>query len=114
MRPPPRVVNDLGAGTVIAVSLIAVITGLLVVMLGATNHFLEQTRLDAIADNAAIAGADSIRGLIAGAPCDVAREVVLSGNARIITCSINQTDLLIEIGHSGLVAKARAGCEIIE
>ena len=109
MRPSPRVVNDLGAGTVIAVSLIAVIAGLLTLMLSTTNQFLEKTRLEAIADNAAIAGADSLRGLIAGAPCDVARELVLSGSARIISCSINQTDLLIELERNGLTARARAG-----
>jgi hypothetical protein len=78
-------------------------------MLAGTNQFLEETRLEAIADNAAIAGADSLRGLIAGAPCDVAREVVLSGNARIISCSINQTDLLVELERNGLSAHARAG-----
>ena len=109
MRPSPRFINDRGAGTVIAVSLVAVIAGLLAFIFAATNRFLEQTRLSALADNAAIAGADSLRGLIAGAPCDVAGNLVLSGNARIISCSINQTDLLIELERNGLTAHARAG-----
>lgn len=109
MRPSPRFIDDRGAGTVIAVSLLAVIAGMLALIFAATNRFLEQTRLSALADNAAIAGADSLRGLISGAPCDVARDLVLSGNARIISCSINQTDLLIELEQNGLSARARAG-----
>ena len=109
MRSPPRFIDAKGSGTVLAVALVAVISGLLLVILNLTNRIIEQTRLDALAENAAIAGADSLRGLAAGAPCDVARELVLSGAARIISCSTNSTDLLIQLERNGLNSKARAG-----
>jgi len=109
VRSPSRLIDSKGSGTVLAVALVAIISALLLVMLNLTNRILEQTRLDALAENAAIAGADSLRGLAAGAPCDVARELVLSGSARIISCSTNRTDLLIQLERNGFNSKARAG-----
>jgi len=100
---------EAGAGTVIAVALITSISLMLTLLLSVTNRWVEQGRLDALAENAAIAGADSLRGLTTGAPCDVARQVVLSGSANIISCSIIETDLLIQLEQSGLTAKSRAG-----
>jgi len=93
----------------LAVALVAIISALLLVMINLTNRILDQARLDVLAENAAIAGADSLRGLAAGAPCDVARELVMSGSARIIACSINRADLLIQLERNGLNSKARAG-----
>jgi len=101
--------SELGAGTVIAISMVATIAGLLALMLSASNRLLDQTRLDILAENSAVSGADALRGLVGGAPCDVARHLVLSGAARIIACSINQTDLLIQLERNGLTARARAG-----
>ena len=109
MRSPPRFIDSRGSGTVLTVALVAIISALLLMMINLTNRILEQARLDALAENAAIAGADSLRGLAAGAPCDVARELVLSGSARIISCSTNSTDLLIQLEREGLNSKARAG-----
>ena len=100
---------ETGAGTVIAVALITSISLMLTLLLSVTNRWVQQGRLDALAENAAIAGADSLRGLTTGAPCDVARQVVLSGSANIISCSIIETDLLIQLEQSGLTAKSRAG-----
>ena len=109
MRPPARFVGDRGAGVVLALGLIAAIVGLLLAFVAATNRILEQTRLDALAENASVAGADALRGLNAGAPCEVAMQVVLSGYGRIISCSIIGTDLLIKLENNGMQAKARAG-----
>ena len=105
----PRFVNEAGAGTVLALAIIAIISGLLMAMFGATGRLLEQARLNALAENAAIAGADALRGLAAGPPCEVARELVLSGSAHIMSCSVIDTDLLIQLEKHELTAKARAG-----
>ena len=94
---------------VLALGLIAAIVGLSLAFVGATNHLLGQTRLAALAENASLAGADALRGLSAGSPCEVARQVVLSGEGRIISCSIIGTDLLIKLENNGMQAKARAG-----
>ena len=109
MRSPPRLIDSKGSGTVLGLALVAIISGLLLVMIGVTNRTIEQARLDSLAENAAIAGADALRGLAAGIPCDVARELILSGSARIISCSINRTDLLLQLERNGLKSKARAG-----
>ena len=109
MRSPTRLVEDRGAGVVLALGLIAAIVGLSLAFVGATNRLLSQTRLAALAENASVAGADALRGLIAGSPCEVARQVVLSGEGRIISCSIIGTDLLIKLENNGMQAKARAG-----
>jgi secretion/DNA translocation related TadE-like protein len=109
VRSPPRFIDSKGSGTVLSLALVAIISALLFVMINLTNRIIDQARLDALAENAAIAGADSLRGLAAGAPCDVARELVLSGSARIISCSTNSTDLLIQLERNGFNSKARAG-----
>lgn len=109
MRSSTRFVEDRGAGVVLALGLIAAIVGLSLVFVGATNRLLSQTRLTALAENASVAGADALRGLSAGSPCEVARQVVLSGQGRIISCSIIGTDLLIKLENNGMQAKARAG-----
>ena len=109
VRQKTRLVEQDGAGTVIALGLIAAVLGLLALLLTLSNRQIEQARLNALADNAAIAGADSLRGLTSGSPCETAGEVVLSGSANIISCSVKQTDLLIELARNGLVSRSRAG-----
>lgn len=109
MRPPTRFVEESGAGVVLALALIAAIVGLAALLVSSSNRLLNQVRLAALADNASLAGADALRGLISGAPCDVAGQLVLSGGARILSCSIIDTDLLIKVESEGAVAMARAG-----
>ncbi len=94
---------------VIALGLMTALVGLSLALFSASNRYLQQARLNALAENASIAAADALRGLVAGAPCDVARKFALSGECRIISCSIIGTDLLIKLERDGLVAKARAG-----
>lgn len=109
MRSPTRLIEDRGAGVVLALGLISAIVGLSLAFVAATNQLIQQSRLAALAENASVAGADALRGLSAGSPCEVARQVVLSGEGRIISCSIIGTDLLIKLENNGMQAKARAG-----
>lgn len=96
--------GDLGAGTVIALGLIgAVLTvGTVLINLSATR--LEQARLDGQTDNAAVAAADTLRGLVAGYPCDVAKEL-----APVTSCVIQGNDVLLVTSRNGLSSRARAG-----
>jgi hypothetical protein len=94
---------------VLALGLIAALVGLSLALFSASNRYLQQARLDALAENASIAAADALRGLVAGTPCEAARKVALSGESRIISCSIIGTDLLIKLENDGMQAKARAG-----
>ena len=104
MRSPTRLVSERGAGTVLALALIGVIIGIALLILNVTNRSAQQARLNAETDNAAVAAADSLRGLVAGYPCDVARQL-----APVTNCELLESDVLIKTARDGLTAKARAG-----
>ncbi len=104
MRASSRYLEDRGAGTVLALALIGIISGLTLVMLGVSANVVNQLRLNALADNAAVAAADALRGLVAGIPCEVAQEL-----APVSECSIVGNDVLVTIHQGSLTARARAG-----
>lgn len=104
MRSPTRLVSERGAGTVVALALVGVIVGLALLIVNVTNRSIEQARLNASTDNAAVAAADALRGLVAGYPCDVARQL-----APVTHCELVGNDVLIEAARDGLTARARAG-----
>lgn len=93
----------------LALGLVASIFGLMLLIVSISTRVLDQARLDALAENAAVAGANALRGLATGSPCESAREIVLSGEAEIISCSVIGGDLLLKLQGRGLKAKARAG-----
>ena len=104
MRSPTRLVSERGAGTLIALALVSVILGLALLIVNLTNRSTQQARLDAETDNAAVAAADSLRGLVAGYPCEVARQL-----APVTHCELVGSDVLIETTRDGLTSRARAG-----
>lgn len=104
MRSKTWYVDQRGAGTVVALGLVATIVGVTLIMFNVSGRVLQQARLNALADNAAVAAADALRGLLAGYPCEVAREL-----APVTTCVINENDVLLEVASDGLTARARAG-----
>ncbi|MEN9603640.1 MAG: hypothetical protein RL545_329 [Actinomycetota bacterium] len=104
MRLATGYMNERGAGTALALGLIASITALTWVILGIGNSVVQQARVNALADTAALAAADALRGLVAGYPCDVARQI-----APITRCEILGTDVLVEVSINGHSALARAG-----
>lgn len=78
--------GERGSGTVLALGL-----GLVVIMATALMLLLAQaavaaSRAAAAADLAALAAADAVRGVTAGEPCAVARDVALRNNARVLSC----------------------------
>lgn len=87
-----------------ALGLVAAIVGVTLLMFNVSNRVIQQARLDALADNAALAGADALRGLVAGYPCDVAKEL-----APVTSCLVIENDVLLEVASEGLKARARAG-----
>ena len=96
--------NDDGAGTVLSIAILALISGLTLVILHVSQIVVEQVRLDALAENTRIAAADARRGLVAGIPCEVAKSM-----APVHNCVIEGNDVLIELEHQGLRARSRAG-----
>lgn len=104
MRSPTRLVSERGAGTVVALALVGVIVGIALLLVNVTNRSIQQARLNASTDNAAVAAADALRGLVAGYPCDVARQL-----APVTHCELVGNDVLIEATRDGLTARSRAG-----
>lgn len=104
MRSKTWFVDQRGAGTVVAIGLICAIVGIALVMFGFGNRVIQQARLNALADSAAVAAADALRGLVAAYPCDVAKEI-----APVTSCVIIGNDVLLEVADEGLEARARAG-----
>lgn len=94
-----------GAGSVLAIGLIAAILAVVTVSAAPLVRLLEVHRLQVMADSAVIAAADALRGLVAGSPCDVARQV----SSSIYSCEVIGHDVRIELRLGDLVAKSRAG-----
>lgn len=80
------------------------IVGVTLVMFSAGHQYVHQVRLNALADSAALAAADALRGLVAGYPCEVAKSM-----APVIQCSIRGNDVLVLIQKGTMTARARAG-----
>ena len=104
MRQKTWALADQGAGTALVLGVVAAIMTLTVAMIGIGNRVVQQVRLNALADTAALAAADALRGLVAGYPCDVARQL-----APVTNCEILGSDVRIELVLDGQKATARAG-----
>ena len=104
MHPPARFVEARGSGTLLSLGLISAIVGLTLILITVTGQSVSQARLNALADNAAIAAADALRGLVAGYPCEVAKQLASDAN-----CRVDGNDVLVEITRGALRARARAG-----
>jgi secretion/DNA translocation related TadE-like protein len=86
-NPSSRQHRERGSGTVLALGL-----GLVVIMATVMVVLLAQaavmaSRAAAAADLAALAAADAARGIAAGEPCAVAREVAKRNDARVLSCA---------------------------
>lgn len=104
MRSPTRHVSDRGSGTVLALAIVVAIVGFMYLLAQVSSQYVEQARLNALADNASVAAADALRGLVAGYPCEVARQL-----APVSSCEVIGNDVLVEVASKGLTARSRAG-----
>lgn len=76
-----------GSGTVLAAGLALVVITAMAMMLLLAQSAVMASRAAAAADLAALAGADALRGLTSGAPCDVAAEVAARHDAVLTGCT---------------------------
>ena len=104
MREASRTLEQ-GSGSVLAIGIIAAMLCLVTVFAIPLNRALEQKRLQVMADGAAMAAADALRGLVAGSPCEVAR----SFPPELVSCEVIGSDIRIELRDGELRARARAG-----
>lgn len=76
-----------GSGTVLAAALALVVIAAMALMLLLAQSAVMASRAAAAADLAALAAADTLRGLTAGEPCVVAAEVAARHAATLVGCA---------------------------
>lgn len=109
MRPKTRPLEH-GSGTVLAIGLIAMLVAAFAVLQIPIKQFAESARVQTVAEQAAIAGADALRGLTAGIPCEVALLTVIQNQATMASCRVVGNTVYVSVRTNPLiVAEALAG-----
>ena len=107
-----------GSGTVLTIGAGLGTILLMLAVLGLLQAAVGASRASTAADMAALAGADTIRGLRQGDPCAVAAEVTARNGAELATCvpEVSTLSVLVEVrAEAGALlpwpptASARAG-----
>lgn len=114
-----------GSGTVLALTIIAALLVVTVVIAGLIGVVSANRRASAAADLSALAAADAYRGLTEGDPCAVAADLAERHGAHLESCTFPDRPETVEVtvavpvaGPMGLLGparvRARAGAEYIE
>ena len=127
MCPAPKATSknqcpEEGSGTVLALTIIAALLVLTVVIAGLIGVVSANRRASAAADLSALAAADAYRGLTEGDPCAVAAELAERHGAHLESCTFPNRPETVEVtvavpvaGPMGMLGparvRARAGAE---
>ena len=127
MRPAPKTASENqrpeeGSGTVLALTIIAALLVVTVVIAGLIGVVSANRRASAAADLSALAAADAYRGLTEGDPCAVAADLAERHGAHLESCTFPDRPETVEVTAAVLVAgpmgalgparaRARAGAE---
>ena len=117
--------SEEGSGTVLALTIIAALLVLTVVIAGLIGVVSANRRASAAADLSALAAADAYRGLTEGDPCAVAADLAERHGAHLESCTFPDRPETVEVtvavpvaGPMGALGparvRARAGAEHIE
>ena len=94
--------NDEGAGSVLAVALIAAVISLTAALTPLYVLLSAKASVAAAADSAALAAADARVGAATGFPCDRAAEVAAANGAAVRSCAADGLILTVSVGRSVL------------
>ena len=127
MCPAPKAASknqrpEEGSGTVLALTIIAALLVVTVVIAGLIGVVSANRRASAAADLSALAAADAYRGLTEGDPCAVAANLAERHGARLESCTFPDRPETVEVtvaapvaGPMGMLGparvRARAGAE---
>ena len=127
MRPAPKASSknqrpEEGSGTVLALTIIAALLVVTVVIAGLIGVVSANRRASAAADLSALAAADAYRGLTEGDPCAVAADLAERHGAHLEFCTFPDRPETVEVtvavpvaGPMGMLGparvRARAGAE---
>ena len=130
MHPAPKAPSENqcpeeGSGTVLALTIIAALLVVTVVIAGLIGVVSANRRASAAADLSALAAADAYRGLTEGDPCAVAADLAERHGAHLESCTFPDRPETVEVtvavpvaGPMGALGparvRARAGAEHIE
>ena len=107
--------GERGSGTVLALSVAFVGVSLFAVLQLAALQMLQHARTQAVADAAAIAAEDALRGLSTGYPCEVAKQLTTENGMELLECRIVNLEVFINVQSETLgivlIARARAGAQ---
>jgi secretion/DNA translocation related TadE-like protein len=102
-----------GSGTVLVVALVGAVVCLVAALAVPLQLVVQQARLQASVDQAAIDANHALRGLITGYPCNVAKTVLHINMATTGKCSIvgevTRVDASVNVAGIVLTATAWAG-----
>ena len=87
--------HDRGSGTVHVLTLAMVLGVLLVAVLLLAQAGIATHRAGKAADLAALAAADTARGLVAGDPCAVAERVARANGAELVRCALVEPERVV-------------------
>ena len=103
-----------GSGTVLALTIIAALLVMTVVIAGLIGVVSANRRASAAADLSALAAADAYRGLTEGDPCAVAADLAERHGAHLESCTFPDRPETVEVSPSRLqdpwARWARRGC----
>lgn len=113
-----RALNDRGSGTVLGLTLVLLGVLMFSALQLPLRGVYELARLQNIADSAALAAEDSLRGITTGIPCEVADVVVAANHAEIASCKIYQNSVYLSVrslaSGAPIVAEAAAAPSVTE
>ena len=89
--------DERGAGTVLALSLVAVALGVLTWVSIATHIATKQLEAQALADRVALAADESLRGKGEGPPCELAKRISEQNGGQLDRCRIVERKVVREL-----------------
>ena len=92
--------SERGAGSVLAVAIVAVLFGLTLMLVPLYSVLVTKQALAGAADAAALAAADVRVGREPGEPCAVARQVAAANGGRLASCSVDGLVVTVEVAAS--------------
>lgn len=105
--------SERGSASVAILGGALAILGTTGIALGLGASLITQHRVAGVVDHAALAASDVSRGVVAGEPCQMARELLAQASVQMVLCDELEDSVVIqgrvEGGLVSFVATARAG-----
>ena len=110
MRAQTRALEEHGSGTVLSLGVISMLVAVFCLLQVPLADLVLKARTQSAVEQAALAGADALRGLTTGIPCEVASVVLLRNSSKMFSCRIVENTVYVSARiNPFIVAEALAG-----